>query len=327
MPTPSRPRLSQAIPILLSLTLLGLSMWTLSQELHQHPPRQVLQSLAAIPHRYLLMAVGLMVLNYLMLTGYDTLAVRYVQRPIAYAQTALVAIISYAVSRNIGFTVLSSSAIRYRFYSAWGFSVGKIAQIIAFCNLSFWIGLLAIGSILFLARPPDVPASLNLPFGSVQPLGVICLAITLGYLGWSGYCHQKPIRIKQWVLPAVPLHISLGQIAVTACDWTLVAGILYVLLPNPNPVTFSSFMGIYLLAQVAGIFSHVPGGLGVFETVIVLMLSPTIATADLLGALLAYRGIYYLLTLGIAVIVWFVYEAGRQKRSKNTNSSLSKAED
>lgn len=103
-----------------------------------------MDSLTAIPKPYVILAIALTLINYVLFTGYDTLAVYHLRQPLSYRRTALVAIISYAISNSVGFALLSGSAIRYRFYSAWGFSVAKIAQIIAFCNLSFWLGLFAV---------------------------------------------------------------------------------------------------------------------------------------------------------------------------------------
>ncbi|MGB7442075.1 MAG: lysylphosphatidylglycerol synthase domain-containing protein [Coleofasciculaceae cyanobacterium] len=309
MSSPYRQRLSQAIPVIVGFVLFGFSIWTISQQFRHYHPRQVLENLKAIPDQSVLMGMTLTLLNYIMLTGYDTLAVRLVGNSLAYRQTALVAVISYAISNSIGFALLSGSAIRYRFYARWGLSAVKIAQIIAFCNLSFWIGLFAVGGVLFLVNPPTVPDLLNLPFDSVHSLGILFLACVLGYLGWSAVNTKKRLRIGRWELPHIPLKLALTQIIVTAADWALAAGVLYVLLPASIPVSYPSFFGIYMLAQLAGIISSVPGGLGVFETVILLILSPPVTSADLLGALLAYRGIYYFFPLMSAVLLLSLYES------------------
>ena len=309
MTFPSRQHLSQIITVIIGFILFSLSVWTISKELRQYQPRQILESLTAIPAQSLLIAVGLTMLNYLMLTGYDTLAVRLVRHSLTYRQTALVAVISYAISNSVGFALLSSSAIRYRFYSRWGLSALKIAQIIAFCNLSFWLGLFALGGVLFLVYPPPIPDLLHLPFDSVHSLGIIFLTCVLGYLGWSAVNTKKRLRIGHWELPHIPLKLVLAQIIITASDWALVAGLLYLFLPQPISISYPSFFSIYLLAQLAGIISHVPGGLGVFETVILLLLSPAVASADLLGALLVYRAIYYFLPLTIALLLLSLYES------------------
>jgi uncharacterized membrane protein YbhN (UPF0104 family) len=110
------------------------------------------------------------------------------------------------------------------------------------------------------------------------------------------------------VLPHLPINLSLMQIFVTSIDWAIAGGVLYVLLPSGPSLSFPAFFGVYLLAQLAGVVSHVPGGLGIFETIILLLLEPSIPAVNLLGALLAYRGIYYFLPLAVALALLGSYE-------------------
>ena len=314
-------RLSRIAPILLSILLFGLSIWAIASELRRYSFSDVLSSLNAIPNQYLLGAIALTIVDYLFLTGYDTLAVRYINQSLAYKRTALVAVISYGISNSVGFALLSGSAIRYKFYSAWGFSAAKIAQIITFCNLSFWLGLFAVGGTVFAFTPLAIPKQLNLPFLSVRPLGFIFLAVITAYLLWSGLS-QKQLKIRNWVFPHLPFKLSIAQIALTSLDWMFAAAVLYTLLPVPKHISFFSFFGIYLLAQLAGIISNVPGGLGVFETILILLLSPPIPSASLLGALLAYRGIYYFLPLGVSILMllWYEFKQRRTRKAINTQN-------
>jgi uncharacterized membrane protein YbhN (UPF0104 family) len=85
-----------------------------------------------------------------MLTGYDALALRYIRYPLAYGRIALASFIGYALSHNIGLSLFTGSAIRYRFYAAWGLSTAQIAGVVAFCTLTLWLGTRAIGGIAFL---------------------------------------------------------------------------------------------------------------------------------------------------------------------------------
>ncbi|MGA1410172.1 MAG: lysylphosphatidylglycerol synthase domain-containing protein [Prochlorotrichaceae cyanobacterium] len=299
--------MSQVLPILLSLGLFALSIWAIASEMRQYPPQALLNSITAIPSWTLALSVLLVVINYGFLTSYDALAVKFVRHPLSYGQTALVAVISYAISNSVGFALLSGSAIRYRFYSAWGLSPGKIAQIIAFCNLSFWIGLFAVGGLVFALNPLSVPGNLPLPFDTVHPLGILFLVIIAAYLILSGVS-QRSLKIKGWVLPHIPLPLSLAQIAVTSCDWALASAVLYVLLPAGSTVNYLIFFGSYLLAQIAGLISTVPGGLGVFETVLILQLSPPLSSDQLLGTLLVYRMVYYFLPLLVGTGLLIRYE-------------------
>lgn len=300
-------RLSHSLPSLIGLFFLGVSLVVIGHELQKYPPAEILSSLSATPTLNLVMALILTFLNYLMLTGYDTLATHYIKHPLPYHRTAFAAVLSYAISNGVGLPLLSSSAIRYRLYKGWGFSSLEIAQIIAFCNMSFYLGLLALGGLLFTFQPLEVPEAVPLPFESVRPLGLTFLGVIGAYLGWN-VCNYKPIKIGKWTFPHLPVGFSTTLMAVTAFDWALTAAIIYALLPSPDVISFPHFLGVYLLAQIAGIISNVPGGLGVFETVFLLMLSPEIAPPSLFGALLGFRVMYHFLPLVTGVGALGLYE-------------------
>lgn len=298
------------IPSLLGVLLFFASLWVIHQELQQYSLADILQNLAATPRQALLLALGLTLMNQGVFTGYDTLAARYVHQPLPYRQTAFAAITSTAVGNSVGLGLLSNGAVRYRLYSAWGVPAAAIAHIVAFCNLSFWLGLFTVGGVLFLAQPIALPLQLHLPFHSVQSIGWIGLSITLLYFGWN-LCSQKSLRIGGFTFPHLPTQLCIAQILVASLDWLLAAAVLYALLPTAA-LSYPAFLGVYLLAQIAGMISNVPGGLGVFETVMLLLVSPPVAPAVLLGILLVYRVIYYLLPLTIAVVLLGSYEL-RQK--------------
>jgi uncharacterized membrane protein YbhN (UPF0104 family) len=159
--------IQQLVPSLVGLILFILSIWAIQQELAKYSPQEILVSLKAISDQRLFTASILMLMNYLMLTGYDTLAMVYIQGSLDYKKTAFVGFMSYAISNSVGLALLSGSAIRYRFYAHWGLSNRQIASIIGFCNLSFWLGLLTVGGITFLIDPLQVPSFLRLPFAYV----------------------------------------------------------------------------------------------------------------------------------------------------------------
>jgi len=157
-----------------------------------------------------------------------------------------------------------------------------------------------------------VPKALHLPFASVRPLGVIFLMLVGGYLLWSAL-RKKPLKIREWEFPLPSIQILLFQIAIASIDWALAASILYTLLPATATLSYHGFLGIFLLAQIAGIASQIPGGLGVFESVILLLLSPIVPASSIFGSLLVYRGLYYLLPLTVALVLLGADEAVHKK--------------
>ncbi|MEM8778226.1 MAG: lysylphosphatidylglycerol synthase domain-containing protein [Cyanobacteria bacterium P01_G01_bin.49] len=302
--------------------LFGLSVWTIHQNFHHYNAQNFWNSLSAVPASNILWAIALMSLNYVIMTGYDYLAVNYVGNSLPYSKTALVGFICSGISHSVGFALLSSCMIRYRFYATWGLPVIVIAQISAFCDLTFCLGLFVVGAIIFLKEPLAVPNLLDLPFNSVQPLGVIFLLVILAYLLVT-VVRQKPFSFGKWTLPHLSVKLALGQLIVAALDWSLAAAVFYAILSPSVPLSYPAFFSIYILAQVAGLASNVPGGLGVFETVMIVLLSQFISSEELLGSLLIYRGVYYFIPLTVSVLLLGKYELGR---FLNTNRSWRKIE-
>lgn len=322
-----RPGFKQWFSIVLGLTLLVLSLASLGQTLRDTPPLEIWQNLRAIPTGAVLLALGLTVLNYAVLTLYDVLSLQYARRRLSYGKAATVAIVGYALSNNIGFSVLSGAAIRYRFYGRWGLSAGDITRVILFSSLCFWVGLGAVGGCLFALAPQWVSELLRLPLAMVRPLGGLSLGLIAAHLGWAALgdararwgTGRRTLQLGNWVLPSMPLGLALGQVWVTLADWATVAAILYVLLPQALLPSYALFLGAYLLAKVATVMSNVPGGLGVFETVLLLALAwPDHAVPEFFGAMLAYRALYYLLPLFVGILLFCYSELSfnYQKRTR-----------
>ncbi|OKH27492.1 lysylphosphatidylglycerol synthase domain-containing protein [Chroogloeocystis siderophila] len=296
-----KPKLS----VLFGLIVAAIALWAIANELRAYNYRDVLHSLATIPMRRLRLGIGLTALGYLTMTGYDVLALRYIHLSLAYPKVAFTSFISYAASNTIGFALLTGSAVRYRFYSKWGLSLQAIAQIVAFVNFSFWLGILSVGGIAFVLHTFAIPAQLNLPWFSVRPLGIIFLLLIASYLLGS-WLNRRSLSVRGHQFRFPSLSLAIAQIGLSSLDWSLAAAVVYSLLPTA--VSYPEFLGIYLLAMTAGVISNIPGGLGVFESVIVLILAPQVSAAAVLGSLLVYRAVYYLLPLAVAIILFGVYE-------------------
>ncbi|WP_013323809.1 lysylphosphatidylglycerol synthase domain-containing protein [Gloeothece verrucosa] len=293
-------RIRQLLPIVFALLLFAVSIWAISQELHHYSFQYIWQNLQAIPKSRKSAAITLTALGYLTMTGYDLLGFHYINQVLAAKKIAFTSFISYAVGNTIGFTAFSGTAIRYRFYGAWGVSKIKIAKLIVFTHLTFWLGLLAVSGTVFLVDPLTLPKILKLPFDSVHPIGLIFLLLVGLYfvlsLKW-----KKAIKIGSELFAFPSSIISLSLIALSAIDWGIAAATLYLLLPSDPSLTYAGFFGIYILALTAGLISTVPGGLGVFETVVLWLRPPSLSAPEVLGALLAYRVIYFYLPLLVAL--------------------------
>ncbi|MFM7192171.1 MAG: hypothetical protein ACKN9E_04825 [Microcystaceae cyanobacterium] len=309
-------KLAAIAPAILGAILFSLSVWVIWGEIQRYGWQNVLDSLQQIPKTHLIGGFVIMVINYIVITGYDIAAIFYVKESLSPWQSGFVGFLSYSISNSVGFSVLSGSAIRYRFYRQWGISNLNIARIIYFCNISFWLGMAGVCGVTFLLDPLPLPSILRLPFVSVRPLGVICLTFTLGYL-ILGILSKQMVQLGRWRLPHVPIGFSLFQIGITGLDWGLSTAIIYLLLPHTEQLDYGNLFSIFLLAQIAGLLSNIPGGLGVFETIILFGLTPIFSSVTILGALLGYRVIYYWIPLSVSALAIGIYEVYRHLQPKN----------
>lgn len=167
--------------------------------------------------------------------------------------------------------------------------------------------MFAVAGLLFLINPLKISTQIHLPFSTVRPIGVIFLLLVAIYLIGSIFIKQ-PLIIRGQEFRFPSFKISLVQMAISSFDWILAAAVLYALLPSNISLSYLDFLGIYLLAMFAGVVGNVPGGLGVFETIILLILSSKVSAAAILGSMLAYRGVYYFLPLLVAAGLLGLYE-------------------
>ncbi len=294
---------------LLAIAFFGLALWLIQHELRHYRYSQIVAALRGLPAGRIVAAIALTALNYVILTGYDYLALRYIQRPLSYRKSALAAFAGYAIGQALGFPLLTAAPIRYRLYSGWGLSAVEIAQVVAFYSLTFWLGYLLVAGAALVLYPPAVPV-LHLPLAATRLLGVVFLALVAVYAGWS-VLGKRPFGRGQWSFQPPRPGLAATQLAFAGLDWIVAGAVLYVLLPGDIP--FPAYLSVFLVAQLAGVVSHVPGGLGIFEALVLVLLPGEAMNPEVVGALLAYRAVYYLLPLAGAVLALGGSEAARRQ--------------
>ena len=165
-------------------------------------------------------ALGLTVLSYLVMTGYDQLAISYIRHPLDTGKVALASFISYAFSNTIGLSLLTSGSIRYRLYSAWGLSAEEIARLVTFTTLTFWLGIVTVAGIVFIAEPMAMPVLGHIAIHSARPVGLVFVVLVVGYLLVVSL-RKGPFRCRNWELPLPSLRLAGMQLLVGSLDWTL----------------------------------------------------------------------------------------------------------
>ncbi len=281
----------------LPLVLFAVVAWLLYREFGSIKAADVVASFRTMRPSAIVAAVLLTICNYVVMIGYDWIGVRIVHHKLSFRQVAIVSLLYYSLSNSLG-AVFGGAPVRIRLYSTWGMSASQIVRMLFFIGLAFWMGLFLLGGSLFVVAPFDIPAKLSLPFATSRPLGVVMLVAVLAFLAVCAV-RTEPLHLFKINFQPPPLRVALAMTLIAAVDFLLASSTLYVLLPEDSGVNFLSFTAIVILAIIAALASHVPGGLGVLELVLVTMLPDP--SHHLIGSLIAFRVIYYFLPLILAV--------------------------
>ena len=295
---------------LLGLLLFAAALWVLNREVRHLSLHGLSEAIRNLPPSGVALAFVYTILNYAILTGYDQLAFVYIGRTISRWQVAMASFVGYAIANNVGFALLSGTSARYRFYSRWGLSGSDISRVVVFYSGTFWLGLIVLGSWSLLFSPM-VRISGLAPVWIMRSAGVLLLATGLAYAA-APFFWKRPVTVAgtEIALPSPPLIAS--QFVLSVLDWGLAAAVLYVLLPISRP-DFTFFLGAFLAAQLIALVSHVPGGIGVFESLMILLLKPWVTADEFLPALAVYRLVYYLFPLVVALAVLLVDEFNQRR--------------
>jgi phosphatidylglycerol lysyltransferase len=261
---------------------------------------EVQQSVRQLPPSAILLSILFTAANYAILCCFDLLAFRYVGRRLNDWKVAATSFIGYAVANNVGFAIISGTSVRYRFYSRWGLSAQEISRIVVFYSGTFWLGFFVLAG-WSMAFDPHPGLKKVLGPATIAIGGWALLAGALAYAAIAAV-RPAPVRMGRWTIPVPRLRIVAWQYALSTLDWALAAGVLYALLPRTE-LTFWEFLSAFLAAQLLGLVSHVPGGVGVFEGTMVVLLDGYLSPGQIFSSLFLYRLIYYVLPLGAALAI------------------------
>jgi uncharacterized membrane protein YbhN (UPF0104 family) len=291
------------VGFVLSATIIAVAAVILYRKLHNIDVGRVLTAMAMIEYRDVALAALFVAAGYFTLTFYDLFALRTIGRKdVPYRIAALAGFTSYSVGHNVGASVFTGGAVRYRIYSAWGLDAVEVAKLCFIAGLTFWLGNIAVLGFGFAYHPEAAAEIDHLPNWLNRVLGVAALMILVAYVLWV-WRTPRMIGRHNWKvrLPNGPL--TLLQIVIGIVDLTFCALAMYMLVPNDPRVEFIDVAVIFITATLLGFASHSPGGLGVFDAAMLLALWQYDAEG-LLAGLLIFRLLYYLapFTLAFAVL-------------------------
>jgi len=289
----------------LGIALFSVSIYVLVRELGRYTISDIVSKVGEVPASRFVLAIFLTFLTYLNLTFYDLIASRRVGAKLKLSSTALASFVGYTFSKNIGFTVLSGTSVRFRLYGKAGVGGGKILAIIILNYLTFWLGFFALSGLVFTLWPPVLQKAIRVPFGSIKAIGIASIALYAFYMLLVSF-RKRPFRIRERSFSLPGKSFTLLQTGISVLDWLFSAAVLCLLLPVGTG--YFEVLGVFLLAQFAGLSSQVPGGLGVFEALTIVILSPTLQADTIVAALILFRIIFYLAPFLISLISFGVNE-------------------
>jgi phosphatidylglycerol lysyltransferase len=255
-------------------------------------------AIAALPSASLFASQAFTFASFVALTGYDWSALRYVRRSLPLRVIALASFCGYAIGNTVGFALLTGGSVRYRIYTTAGLSTEDVGRVALFCVIAFGFGICAVSGVGVLLRPNLLAGILDVDAALLKTISFGLLGAIVGFLVLCG--RRRSLHWRGISLPLPRPSLVGGQLAISALDLCLACAALFVLLPKDLGFSFFAFLPVYCVAIVASVASHVPGGLGVFEAVIVFALGDKTDKSALVGALVAYRLVYYVVPLLIA---------------------------
>lgn len=292
-------KVARQLPAVLGVLLLGGAIYVVWKEFHHLKIADIRAALSEISTKALVGSFIWTVLSYGVLTFYDRLGTIFAGNKVSYRRVAFASFCAYALSHNLGFAAVSGAAVRYRLYAHWGLSPVQIAKVIAFCSLTFGLGGMVLGGCILFLEPEAVPfLGAIIPHWGMYLIGATMWAIVVGYISLSRFVGKFTVFGVEIELPH--WKMAFVQVALATVDVAVTAAIMYQLLPEAPNLTFVRFLGVYLSSYSAGLAANIPGGLGVFDTAMLLGLEPYMSAPRILGGIVVFRLYYYIIPLFIA---------------------------
>ena len=318
---PSSPALwRQFLPYVVASLLFAAGLYALNKLLAPVNIHEVANQIRATPWHVTGLAILSTVAGYLFLAGYDWSALRHIGKPLPLPVAMTGGLMAYAFGNTIGLSAITGGAVRWRVSSGLGLDGYDIAAISTFTAASFGIAASLLGFTALAMHPGALGPLLPLPQASIRLFALAAILAVILPLLWAGITRRE-LRIGRFRLHAPGLSVLGTQLFICLGDICFSALTLYVLLPDAG-IGFPTFLAIFAAATMAGVLSHVPGGVGVFESVIIAAMPPSVPIDTVAAALLLFRLIYYLMPFALALVLLAVYEGWRVLGRRSPASAL-----
>ncbi|HEY2131807.1 MAG TPA: phosphatidylglycerol lysyltransferase domain-containing protein [Acetobacteraceae bacterium] len=287
------------VPALLGVGLFIGAVYVVQKEFRHLRIADIARALEQLPDAALAISFGWNLLSYFILTFYDRLGTIYAGRKVSYGKAAFASFCAYALAHNLGFAAVSGAAVRYRLYAHWGLTPLQIGKVVAFCSLTFGLGGFVLGGAILFTEPTAVPFFGNhLPHYIMYGIAAAMWALVGAYVTLSRCVGVIRVFGHEVELPS--WRMAIVQVLLATADVAATAAIFYALLPHSIGMTYLRFLGVYLASYSAGLAANLPGGLGVFDTAMLLGLAPYLDPPQIIGAIVVFRLYYYIIPLFLA---------------------------
>ena len=287
-----------------SVFIIAFAITTLVRTLKGIDTSVILTALTEIPRGHIGLAALCVFFAFCTLTFYDFFALRTIgKKHVPYRIAALSSFTSYSIGHNIGATVFTGGAIRFRIYSDYGLNAIDVAKICFLSGLTFWLGNTFVLSIGMAWHPSAASSMDQLPAAINRMIAIGGILAIFAYLAWIAMGEKRrQLGQKGWkvVLPSAPL--TLVQILIGVVDLGFCALAMYLLMPASPSIDFMSLSVVFILATLLGFASHAPGSIGVFDAAMLVAL-PEFGREQLLATLLVFRLLYFMIPFGIAISI------------------------
>ncbi len=299
------------LPYVVGAAMFALAIWVLHSTLRRYHLADLHAELAEVSGYRLVLAVLFTFLSFAALVGYEYSALGLIGRKMPLRHLSLASFTTQSIAHSTGFAFVIGASLRYHFYADRGLGITDVAKVQMYFTATFTLGVATLAGAVVMIEPYRLADATSLPPWLWRVAAATALTLVTAYVVWGGFFH-RPLRWRnrEFILPDA--GATLIQIFFGVADLVAVAAALYVLLPAELGLGYLEVLAIFMASIVVGLMSHVPGSLGVFESAVVLLVQPTDAQAlPLIGSLLAFRGIYYLLPLICGVVVLTLTELHR----------------
>lgn len=286
----------------MTIIVTALALMALGKVLSEVEPAEVMDSFRRTGFWRIAGASIFTAMCYIALSGYDRIALRSIGRNLPWMRTILGATASYALSHNLGFAPVTGTYARHRVYQRDGVGLADVARVVVLTGASFWLGVILVMGICLVLVPDLIKSStwsLSQPMQAAVGLVVIDIVIVYLLMISKGL---RSMGIGRWSVPLPSLRDAIIQAGISLLEMALASAVLWILIPGSTLADYPLVLVAYVTAFIMVLISHAPGGAGVLEAVVILML-PDIPKAEVLSALILFRVVFHLAPLAVALAI------------------------